>query len=393
MGQINFQKGQGGLKRRAPGTDQISSLMFYSNVLPSGFTTQNNIQVVNQLLDAEALGIVKTTGTDILIRIMHYYISEFYRVSPGATLYVAILPEAVSTETFVQINDVYYFAEKKIRQIGIFSKKAFAAASLSLIQGILTALDLENQPISSVLYASNLVGVATSALVNLRALFDPKVSGVLAQDGDQLGASLALEAGYSVPALGALLGAISYSKVSECIGWVEKFPMDAVELGNPALANGTLVKTLDETTLGVIDGKGWIFLRKYDSDGQVYFNDSHTAIAIDNDYAYIEANRTMDKSIRGVRAALLPKLNGPVNVDAETGKLDPDYVVHLENLGDAALLIMQQAGELSGYMTFVDPDQNVLSTSTIEIAIIDVPMGVSRIFNVKISYATSTSGS
>jgi hypothetical protein len=389
MGKITFVKGQGGLNRRQPGEDHISAFLIYSSTLPAGFGANDRIKEVNDLVGAETLGIVGTTGTDLLIRVMHYHISEFYRRNPGAKLFIAIYDEPVGELTFAEIETVQNFAEGKIRQMAIWSKKAFATGHFALIQTILDTLDSQHKYISSVLLATNLVGVTTANLANLRGLVASKVSGVLAQDGGAKGKALYTEAAtYSITAVGALLGAVSLAKVSECIGWVEKFPMNATELDVPAFANGDLVKNLTEATLEAVDGKGWIFLRKYESDGQVYFNDSHTAVVATNDYAFIEANRTMDKAMRAVRKKLLPQLNGPVLVDPQTGKLAPDYVTHLENLGDQGLEEMERNGELSGYRTFVDPDQNVLSTSEVQVVIINVPVGVSRNFKVKVSYAT-----
>jgi len=380
------------MKRRLPGEDHISGIIFYSSVLPAGFSTTDRIKSVNQPLDAEALGIVNTTGSDIMLKIMHYHVAEFYRINPGAKLFIAVYDEPIGALTFAEVETVMNFSENKIRNLGIFTKKPFVTSMLTLIQGILTTLDGQNKPISDVLLAANLVGITTAGLSNLRALAAPKVSGVLAQDGANEGAALFTTAAtYSITAMGALLGAVSKSKVNECIGWVEKFQMNSVELDVPAFANGDLVKNLTDTTLAAVDGKGWIFLLKYDTDtidSGVYFNDSHTAVPLDSDYAYIENNRTMDKAIRSVRKASLPKLNGPVNVDPQSGQLDSDYVSHLEATGDQALSQMAKDKELSGYQTFVNPEQNVITTSQVEVTIINVPVGVSRSFLVNVSYAT-----
>lgn len=388
MGKITFVKGQGGLNRRQPGEDHISAFIFYSSVLPAGFSANDCIKEVNDLVGAEDLGIVKTAAADLLIRIMHYHISEYYRINPGAKLFIAIYDEPAGALTFAEIETVQNFAEGKIRQMGIWSKKAYADGNFALIQNKLDTLDGQHKYISSVLLATNLQGVLTANLANLRGLTAAKVSGVLAQDGNASGKALYTEAGYSITALGAALGATSKAKVNECIGWVERFPMNSIELDVPAFANGDLVKNITEATLDAVDGKGWIFLRKYESDGQVYLNDSHTAVVATSDYAYIEANRTMDKAMRQVRKKLLPQLNGPVLVDPQSGKLAPDYVSHLENLGDQGLQEMERNVELSGYKTFVDPDQNVLSTSEVLVSIINVPIGVSRKFKVKVAYAS-----
>ena len=50
---------------------------------------------------------------------------------------------------------------------------------------------------------------------------------------------------------------------------------------------------------------------------------------------------------------------------------------------------MEKAGELSGYKVEIDPEQDVLSTSTVEIVIKQVAVGVMRKIRVRIGYAKS----
>src|SRR6185312_15544106 len=240
MAKITFVKGQGGLNRKLPGEDHISAIIFYATITPAGFATQK-IQVVNQLLDAEALGIVNTEGAATDLQILHYHVSEFYRINPGAKLYIAIYDSPVGALTFAEIETVQNFAEGEIRNMAIWCKKPFDTAQMVLIQGFLTTLETQNKPISCVLFAADFKVILTSALVTLlTGVVAPKVSGILGQDGAGTGAALFVTAGYSVTAVGAILGAVSKAKVSECIGWVEKFPMNAVELDVPAFANGDL---------------------------------------------------------------------------------------------------------------------------------------------------------
>lgn len=47
-----------------------------------------------------------------------------------------------------------------------------------------------------------------------------------------------------------------------------------------------------------------------------------------------------------------------------------------------------KAGELSGYKAEIDPDQNVISTSQVEVIIKNVPTGTMRKVNVKIGFTT-----
>jgi Protein of unknown function (DUF2586) len=60
LNNVTIIQGQGGLGRPATGQDFISGLAFWSDTLPSGFTTTNNIKNVLSLAAAEALGITNT---------------------------------------------------------------------------------------------------------------------------------------------------------------------------------------------------------------------------------------------------------------------------------------------------------------------------------------------
>jgi hypothetical protein len=58
--QIIFNRGQGGLGRPLAGEDFVSSLLFYSATLPSGFASNDRIKQVFSVEEAENLGIVNT---------------------------------------------------------------------------------------------------------------------------------------------------------------------------------------------------------------------------------------------------------------------------------------------------------------------------------------------
>lgn len=55
---VKFIKGQGGLKRPLPGQDFISGISFYTNSLPSGFSSSNRVKALYQPADAISAGIL-----------------------------------------------------------------------------------------------------------------------------------------------------------------------------------------------------------------------------------------------------------------------------------------------------------------------------------------------
>lgn len=387
MNDIVFQKQQGDLSRPLAGEDHFSGLIFYCATKPTGWATQSVCQVTS-INNAVSLGIAQNSAN---FGVMYYQIGEFFRINPGATLYVGIFSPPVSPAVYdyMEIKTLQQFTLGKVRQVGVFLTDAFATGIVTLMQAVSDALDAIHMPIEILMTADFHSVTDLTTLTSLRLLTAAKVSVILGQDGANAGAALATSTSKSVACLGAALGAVSLAKVNECIGWVEKFNMALVELDTPAMANGQLISALDPNLLNTLNTQGYIFLRKHVGISGSYFNDSHTAIVITSDYAYIEANRTMDKAIRGVRTYVLPQLNGPVKVDASSGKLDHNTVKYIEDLANEPLIQMTRDGELSGFLAYIDPDQDVLSTSQLEIQITNVPLGVSRNIIIKIGFATS----
>jgi hypothetical protein len=205
----------------------------------------------------------------------------------------------------------------------------------------------------------------------------PQVAVLLAGDHAGEGAALAtILSKVYIPALGAVLGAVSKASVHENIGWPLQFNMsDGLELDSIRLADGSNPST---TVIDGLNTKRYLCLRKHTGYSGTYMNDSHTATAVSGDFSYIEPNRVIQKARRGIRSYLIPYLNSPLTVDGTSGKLTPGSVKFFESLTSQALTQMLRAGEFSDFAVSINPDQNVLSTSTLNIGVKIVPRGVAR---------------
>ena len=282
------------------------------------------------------------------------------------------------------------YAGGRIRQIGVWcGDKVFAADDVVAIQGVADALDGVNAPLS-VLYAPKVADV-TKMPTDVAGANQCRVSVVIGQAGSGTGAELyAADANKTlkstVSCLGVMLGLLSAAKVHQSISWIKNFPT-GVTL--PAFGDGTLYRSLDSAMIEQLDAARYMFLVTQIGQSGSYVNDSHTMDSATSDYAMIESVRTMDKAVRGVRTYLTPELGGNVYVDAETGKMQAFSVAHLETTANKALEDMEKAGELSGYKVEIDPEQDVLSTSMVEIVIKQVAVGVMRKIRVRIGFAKS----
>lgn len=434
LNDIKFKKTDGGMGRAAGSDDVISGLIFagMGAELVFGDAAGNVKGFVEAAVDAQGNPVsyvrrftypeeledadikftpkpenATLTPVQIAKNVLHYHIAEFFRMNPEGVLYVMVkkgtAEVAVTTTnnsgvtTDGDITVLQTFAGGNIRQVGVFNPSLLDVAAVQkecTEEG--TGLEAKHRPLSVVLThcgrtSSESDGVTTLAPLELSALPD-KISGgrcnvsvLIGSDFDaDLVDALGNYAYYGC--IGVCIGAISKASVHESIAWVGKFPLG---LKAPAFFNGALVRNTSVSDLELLNGKHYIFAVIHAGDADNYFNDSHTLDVDSSDYAYIENVRTIDKACRGIRGKLLPWLNSPLRVDPSNGQLESGMVSFLETTAGEALEEMEKAGEISGYKVEIDPAQNVLATSALEIVIKKVPVGVMRKVTVKIGYTTS----
>ncbi|WP_290142922.1 DUF2586 family protein [Paramuribaculum intestinale] len=394
---LNIDRQNGNVPKSLPGEDHITGLVIYmaAGDIPAGFKTER-VQALSTIDAAEAAGIVDYTtaadGTQTAapwaVRVLHYHLSEIYRINPAVSLYVGIFEKPQGDNmTFAEIKTVQNFADGRIRQIGVWcGDRVPSGDDLTAIQGQAATLEAQGAELS-VVYAPKVANVKQIS-TSLAGGGKCRVSVVIGQAGSGTGAELykdkANAAKASVSGLGVVLGLISKAKVHQCIAWVKEFPTG---ISLPAFGDGTLLRDMDKALVEQLDTARYLFFVTQQGQSGSYMNDSHTMDSAISDYASIESVRTMDKGARGVRAYLIPELGGNVYVDADTGKLASYTVAHLETVAGHALEDMEKAGELSGYKAEIDPDQDVAASSTVDIVLKKVAVPVMRHVRIKIGFA------
>lgn len=392
MNSVKIFRQNGGIPASLPGEDHISGMLFYLSTLPTatsgvtdGFTATERIRPISTIERAEELGITPDNAS-WEIRLLHYQLSEVFRTNPGIILYLAIYPKpAEGNYTFAELKTLQRYALGSLRQVGIWLGDKVADVSLvTTLQGIADTLDIEGMPLS-VLLAPKVTAPVASLPTNLAGGGKLRVSILIAQDGEGVAKTLYTDtannaAKASVSALGTFLGILSRAAVHHSIGWVQKYPLG---LALPAFGDGTLLRALDKAVVETLDKARYIFAVTYPAIGDCYASDSHTLDEPTSDYNAIERVRTMDKAMRGMRKYLTPELGGNIYIDKETGKMQDYTIKHLNGVASRILEEMDRSGELSGYIAYINPDQNVLASSSIEVVIRKVPTGVLRLLRVK----------
>lgn len=395
MNDVIIEKTNGGLGRRNPSEDMVSGLLA-NGVDAVGGVQLNTVYRLKGIADALALLITPEYDTDNEV-LLYEHINEYFRINPNGDLYILVLPQATSFADMVdKINagnakKLLIEAEGKIKQLGVAYNPAVAVVDSTAFEAaILKAQELAtdeytlHRPVSIILEGK---GYDVGSPVDFRALNSKNVTAMIGQASSIVNKEIDLATPFETyAAVGTALGAISKAAVNENIAWVEKFNLFGGSLTSASIG-GTLLTDISDGDLETLNDNGAVFFRTHIGRAGYYFNDSHTAVEITSDYAYIENNRTIDKAVRSIRSILLPRLASPVLVDPDTGTLPPAVIKSYENDGRKALEQMQNNNEVSSFTVYVDPTQDILSSSELQVEFTLVPTGTARNIKVTIGFS------
>lgn len=406
MNDVTIKKAGGGLGRRNPSGDMISGLMAMgpalaettdaqtSKVITTGIAL-NTVYRFKSMEDVQKTGLNAAYDTANSV-VVYEHINEYFRVNPNGDLYFMLVAVVANgADKYADMLDaskansakvLLDAAQGAIKQLAVaynpntvISDFVPVTNAISKAQILATAEATEHKPLHIVLEGK---GFKTTGIQDFDKKKAENVSVMLGQAKSIVdkGGSFA---DYS--AVGTLLGAISAAAVNENIGWVEKFNLFGGSLSVAAIG-GKAVAEVSEGTLSTIHEKHGIIFRTHVGKAGIYFNDSPTCTEATSDFAYIENNRTINKAIRQIRPALLPRLNSPVLVDPDKGTLSPEVVKSIENDGRRALEEMVKNDEVSAIDIYIDPKQNILSNSKLEIKFSITPTGTARQIEVTIGF-------
>jgi hypothetical protein len=405
---LKIIKTQGGLGRRNPSQDNIGALVLQGAPV-SGLALGDYVEL-KSIRDLENLGINAQYDTDNKV-LVHYHVSEVFRLAPSATLYLMLV--AQDTVTLANMCDKT-LAYLQFIVAGSNINGAIRAAAVGINPGIYTPtlLDgLDNDVIDAIPKAQALAdqaftnkrpvdtiiiegrnynGSATAAL-DLRTEASANVSICIGQDLD-IGVKDPLFATHAC--VGTALGMVLRRAVDEDLGQILDGAINDPAIGafaRPGLSNGQAVSILgdideDNSDADILDGKGYIYCYQYIGQSGVYFNDSHTCTALSSDFAYIENNRSIGKASRLIYSAIFPKLKGKLLLNTD-GTLRADVLKELESIALKGLDPMMQAEEISDAATWIDPTVNVITAGgwTVKYAI--TPVGIGRTITAEVGFS------
>lgn len=194
-------------------------------------------------------------------------------------------------------------------------------------------------------------------------------------------------------AMGTFAGRVAGTSVQRNIGRVADGPLapDVMYIGAASVeeASGDLDDVYD---------KGYIIPRTYMGRTGIWWADDRMACSAGDDYAHLTARRTIDKAVRIAYDTMLDTLLSEIEVNAD-GSMQNAVVKSLqagvENAIDAQ---MTANGELStldesagksegtGCSCYIDPDQNVVSTSAVKMTLKVHPFGYFRDITIDLGF-------
>lgn len=391
---ILITRAQGGLGRQQPTNDGISALITQGVAIAGKLVLDTDYEL-RSVLAAESLGIAATGAYDRL----HAHLSEYFRLSPGAVLILRVVAQSVPLASILDkaqahAKSLLLAANGRVKQLAVVLNPAAGylpdttagidadvLAAVAAGQALAKEEFAEHRPVL-VLVAGHSLTTDPAAAPDLTALNAEFVAVLAGSDAASVGE----------PAIGTLLGAVSAASVNESVAWVQKFNLTGNgAFLNAGLSSGATVAQLLPGDLGAFADKGFIVVRQHAGIDGFYFSDSPTCTVVSSDYATIENVRTSNKAARLVRTALLPSLNGPLPVNAD-GTLQAQVVGELQGKAVATLSAgLSQPGEVSALAVYIDPNQNVVSSSKLAVQVRLVPVGVARQIKVDLGLTTKLS--
>ena len=380
---INQMSGALGLVGAA--NDGVAGLVIGCDPATSGITA-GAILTLRSIDDARTAAIDK-------IPYAYQQVVEFYQEAGiGAKLYVLI---AENTETLTNLADIASsnaYAKKlidhaggEINILGVCRKPASGYTAT-------TTKGMDNDTIDAV---TKLQALAASYTL----LFKPfvgLVEGRKYQDSaaalDDLTEGTANHVGIVLSASGDLHTIdADGSSVGLALGRAAAVPVQRkiarVKDGGLSITSSYIgSKTTEAADWESVAELGYIVIGQYAGLSGYYFIDDTLATKDTDDYKTISMRRTMNKMVRIVYQTYVNELNDDIELTSE-GKLSPATAKYYQGLIDNAInSLMTAGGELSSFASYVDVDQNVLSTGKVRIRCIAVPKGYSQQIEVTLGF-------
>ncbi|MGL6123953.1 MAG: DUF2586 family protein [Shewanella sp.] len=387
---VNISLLNGQLGQVQPTDDGVTGYLLTAAVAPVGLALSTARQLFS-LTEAESIGITAAYDIAQTTNVYKTLKDHFAKAGDGVEVWVMIVAK---TNTYsVMLDTANNIAKKLIidsgKRIRLFGCSRVpdvayvpvytsgldndVAAGMDKLQELLVAQFGLINPIRAVIDGRDYQG-NSGTLVDLLTKTDNRVAGCLITD----------VAGSRNAAIGLVLGRAAAIPVQRKIARVKDGDL---KVANMYLTNGTTkIDTLTDAELGVIHDKGWIIARKFVGKSGYFFNDDHTAVSTADDYSTLSLGRVIDKAVLITYRTYVDEIQDDLEVDTD-GFLTPGVVKAYQSKIESQVdLLMTANGEVSGFRAIINPAQNIIATSRVDVELRIRPKGYSKDIAVKIGF-------
>lgn len=174
-----------------------------------------------------------------------------------------------------------------------------------------------------------------------------------------------------VGAVGQLLGAIMAQPVHRKISRVKNGALPMTQYTG-FLTDKTAVEGRDEQ-LGTMSEKGYLIYRTFPGRTGYFYNGDFTATLPTDDLCSIARLRVMDKALKIAYNTYVNELDDEINITAD-GRLEAAKVSYLQEVIYNQVM-GNMSDEISDFAASIDPLQNILSGTGIDISLSITPKG------------------
>ncbi len=172
-------------------------------------------------------------------------------------------------------------------------------------------------------------------------------------------------------AIGQVLGRAAKNPVNYSLARVKSGSIAV----NGWLTNGKTPEECD-ALLSALDEAGYIIYRTFPKKAGYYFNGDAMAAPLSDDYSNLNYGRIADKAMIIIYTTYIDEIGDDLEVD-DSGNIPAPMCAYYEGLINNAVAVAME-GEISAFDSFVDPAQNILSSSRMAVGCKITPRGILR---------------
>lgn len=368
---VKITVSNGNLGRVAPSDDGVAGLVLTGEAV-AGKLTLNKPYLLNSTRDLITLGVTSETNYLVDKEVKAF----FAQAGEGSELHLVVVSNATTMTQICAasaespLSKLIESAAGRIRLVGI-NKVTPAEYVSEETQGIdsdaITAMQAAQECAESFterVYPFRLLIAASGWTGSTESLFKPseancnRVAMVLASDDEGKSAAIA-----------QVLGRAARIEPQQSLGRV---------LDNQIATKGWYTdgsEMLDKAGLGnALHDAGYIFYRSFPRRNGCYLNGSPMCAPVTDDFSTLHNGRIIDKAVIVAYSTYISQIQDNVQI-ASDGTLNIAVCKSYEGMIDNAVGVAMK-GQISGFESYVDPAQNVLSSGTLEIVCGVTPLGV-----------------